>query len=153
MASPLPRRIAATALALAVPLVLCSCSSLTLAFGSTAGGAYSAIEGFRTDETLSAPSWVPTDASGIRYTTDLIDGATILTFASPTHFTPGTCDLMTGTTASTAAAAAVPLDDSWWPESMPSSLFACDGGWTAFTEGDTIYAFTPGSAHESARAA
>ncbi|PSL36671.1 hypothetical protein CLV49_0268 [Labedella gwakjiensis] len=139
------RRIAAAALALAIVPALCSCSSLQLAFGSTVGGAYGAIDGFRDDDTLPAPSWVPDDASAIRYTTDLADHASILTFQSPTHFVAGTCELMSAGASASTAETGVPIDDSWWPETIPSSLFSCDGGWTAFTDGDTIYAFSPGT--------
>lgn len=139
------RRIATTALLLAAIPLLCSCSSLQLAFGSTTGGAFDTIDGFRADDTLPAPSWVPDDADAIRYTTDIADHASILTFRSAAHFAPGTCDLMSPTAATTAADAGVPLDDSWWPEVIPSELFSCDGGWTAFTDGDTIYAFSPGT--------
>lgn len=147
------RRIAAATLVLAIVPALCSCSSLQLAFGSTAGGAYAAIDGFRDDDTLPAPSWVPDDASAIRYTTDVADHASILMFDSPTHFATGTCDLMSSGASVSTAEAGAPIDDSWWPESIPSSLFSCEGGWTAFTDGDTIYAFNPGSAADGTPAA
>ncbi|RUQ98955.1 hypothetical protein [Labedella endophytica] len=138
------RSIAATALVLAAAPLLCSCSSLQLAFGSTVGGAYAAIDGFRSDDVLPAPTWVPDDATAIRYTTDLADDASILMYHSASHFTPGTCELMSPTAASSTDGA--PLDDSWWPESIPSALFVCDSEWTAFADGDTIYAFTAGTA-------
>jgi hypothetical protein len=146
MAPRLLPRVAAAALVLAVVPLLCSCSSLELAFGSTAGGAFSDIDDFRADDTLPAPSWVPDDATAIRYTTDIVDEASILMFQSSAHFAPGACDLMTPTAATSTQKAGVPLDDSWWPDEVPADLFSCSGGWTAFTEGDTIYAFTPGTA-------
>jgi hypothetical protein len=145
MAPRLLSRVAAAALVLAAVPLLCSCSSLELPFGSTVGGAFSDIDDFRADETLPAPSWVPDDATAIRYTTDIVDEASILMFQSAAHFAPGTCDLVTPTAATSTRTTAVPLDDSWWPEEMPTDLFSCSGGWTAFTDGDTIYAFTPGT--------
>ena len=145
MAPRLLSRFAAAALVLAAVPLLCSCSSLELAFGSTVGGALSDIDDFRTDDTLPAPSWVPDDATAIRYTTDIVDEASILMFQSTAHFAPGTCDLMTPTAATSTRTAGVELDDSWWPDEVPADLFSCSGGWTAFAEGDTIFAFAPGT--------
>lgn len=147
------RRIATTALLLVTVPVLCSCSSLSLVFGSTESGALAGIDDFRADDTLAAPSWVPDDASAIRYTTDVTNHASILTFTSATHFAQGTCDVMSAGASESTAASGAPLDDSWWPDKLPSSLFTCDDGWTAFADGDTIYAFTPGTAADSGPAA
>ena len=139
------RTIVATALVLATAPLLTSCSSVQLAFGSTAGGAFAAIDEFRADDALPAPSWVPDDASSIRYTTDLGDHASILMYQSATHFAPGTCDLMSPAASSTAVSDGVPLNDSWWPDAIPDVLFGCEDGWKAFADGDTVYAFTLGS--------
>lgn len=144
MEAPRPHRLAATALALALLPVLCSCSSLQLAFGSTSSGAFSTLADFRADDSVPAPDWVPTDAADIRYTTDARDRASILMFRSPTHFAPGACDLLSETSAATTAEQASPLEDSWWPDALPASLFSCGDGWTAFTDGDTVYAFDAG---------
>jgi hypothetical protein len=138
------RTLTAVALAIAASACLASCAGPALSFGSTTSGAYEDLEGLRTDDDLDPPGWIPADAVSIRFTTDLVDQAAILAFRSPTHFADGTCDLLEAT-ASAGALPAVPLDDSWWPKTPPAAHFACDDGWTAFVDGDTVYAYTRGS--------
>ncbi|RWZ64411.1 hypothetical protein ELQ92_06485 [Labedella populi] len=131
---------------LAAPL-LASCSSLQLAFGSTTSAAYGSIDEFRTDTTLPAPSWVPDDATDIRYTTDLADDSSILTYRSASHFASGACDTdaRTPNVSESEIVAEAPLEDTWWPETLPATLVTCDAGWTAFVDGDVVYGFTPGA--------
>lgn len=145
MASRSARLIALTALAVLTAPLLTSCSSLQLAFGSTTSAAYGSVDGFRADPTLPAPDWIPDDATDIRYTTDLEDDSSILTYRSASHFANGGCDAaaQTSTSGETSAVAA-PLEDTWWPESVPASLFSCDAGWTAFVDGDVVYGFIGG---------
>jgi hypothetical protein len=144
MAPRSARLIALTALALAAAPALVSCSAVQLAFGSTESAAYSGVDDFRADTTLPAPSWVPDDATAIRYTTDVADGSSIVTFTSPSHFTSGTCEADAQRSASAEAGAIqAPLRDSWWPETLPAALFTCDAGWTAFVDGDAVYGFLP----------
>ncbi len=136
---------AVIALAVASASLLSSCSGLQLAFGSTTGAAYAEVAAFRADTTLPAPSWVPDDATDIRYTTDLVDRSAILMYRSPTRFQNGSCDVEREPEDSSVAPI-VPLDDSWWPESLPTTLFGCGDDWTTFVDGDIVYGFTTGSA-------
>lgn len=145
MASRSARLTALAALALLVAPALVSCSSLQLAFGSTTSAAYGSVDAFRADTTLPAPSWIPDDATDIRYTTDLADDSSILTYRSASHFASGGCDTDAQTSGAGATTVAeAPLEDTWWPESMPGTLFSCDAGWTAFVEGDVVYGFIAG---------
>jgi hypothetical protein len=147
MASRSVRVTALVALAVLAAPALASCSSLQLAFGSTTSAAYGNVDGFRADTTLPAPSWIPDDATDIRYTTDLADDSSIVTYRSAAHFASGGCEAEAQTsTSGDAATTVVPLEDTWWPEALPSTLFACDDGWTAFVDGDVVYAFIAGSA-------
>ncbi|RWZ49924.1 hypothetical protein ELQ90_11285 [Labedella phragmitis] len=143
--APRPARLVAlTALALATAPVLVSCSAVQFAFGSTKSAAYSGIDDFRADTTLPAPPWVPDDATAIRYTIDVADGSSIVTFQSPSHFTSGTCEAdAQRSVAAEAGEIQAPLQDSWWPETLPAALFTCDTGWTAFVDGDAVYGFLP----------
>jgi hypothetical protein len=146
MASRSVRVTALVALAVLAAPALTSCSSLQLAFGSTTSAAYGSVDGFRDDTTLPAPSWIPDDATDIRYTTDLADDSSIVTYRSASHFANGGCDPEAQTSASGAVPVEAPLEDTWWPETLPATLFSCDAGWTAFVDGDVVYGFIAGSA-------
>lgn len=146
MASRSVRVTSLVALAVLAAPALASCSSLQLAFGSTTSAAYGSVDGFRADTTLPAPSWIPDDATDIRYTTDLADDSSIVTYRSASHFASGGCDAEAQTSTSGDASAAAPLEDTWWPEEVPATLFSCDAGWTAFVDGDVVYGFIAGAA-------
>ena len=123
----------------AVALVLSGCSVITAFTPHVDGAIYDSAKDLTASSTAAfgSPRFIPDDATLIRVDYDTKGGGAILTYASKTHFAPGTC--------TTPAPIPKPtVQDSWWPsDGLPASGFRCPGGWSAFLVGDQVYAALP----------
>ena len=88
--------------------------------------------------TIPIPSWVPADAVNVQIKKNNETGASIMQFAELTPTAIGAaCD------ASIAGNLPV-LDDTWWPQTLPTEGVTCVDGWHVFVLGGIQYfAWTP----------
>jgi hypothetical protein len=83
---------------------------------------------------FGSPNFVPDDATVIRVDYDTTNGTAIMTYTSPTHVAPNTCQKETATPKPT-------IQDSWWPiDGLPAKSSDCGGGWSAFAIGNQVWA-------------
>jgi hypothetical protein len=122
----------------AVAVTLTGCSVIGAFTPHVDSAIYADAKEFTASATsaFGSPTFLPDDATIIRVDYDTQGKGAILTYSSKTHFKAGTC---------TAATKMLKpeIQDSWWPSAgVPDQGVSCPGGWTAFANGDQIYAAT-----------
>jgi hypothetical protein len=123
----------------AIAVTLTGCSVVAAFVPHVDSAIYDSVKEFKASSTAAygSPTFIPEDATIIRVDYDTKGEGAILTYASKTHFAPGTC----------TKAAPIPkptVQDSWWPvDGVPAQGVSCPGGWSAFLIGDQVYASTP----------
>ena len=81
---------------------------------------------------LAVPSWVPADATNIRIKTNTETGDSLMQFYAAPVSLGGPCD-------ASVASNLPKLDDTWWPQTLPTDGIVCADGWHLFLVNNAQY--------------
>ena len=87
---------------------------------------------------IPIPSWVPSDAQMVHIKQNTETGDAIMQFGMAAAVAIGTpCD-------ASVSGNLPPLDDTWWPQSLPTDTATCQDGWhIVFLYGSQYFAWKP----------